>query len=44
MNYRLEVIYNILRLWMVNKTYPPKIEPQNIIKRTEEIKRPYGQK
>jgi hypothetical protein len=44
MNYRLEVVYNILRLWLVNKTYPPIQDKNIIIKRTEEIKRPYGQK
>ena len=45
MNYRIEVVYNILRLWIVNKTYPPKLnQERSVIKRTEEIKRPMGQK
>jgi len=44
MNYRLEVVYNVLRLWLVNKTYPPKLNAERLSKRTEEIKRPMGQK
>lgn len=44
MNYRLEVVYNVLRLWLVNKTYPPKPHPERLSKRTEEINRPMGQK
>jgi len=47
MNYRIEVVYNILRLWIVNKTYPPKLNQERLIIKSEEIKKhpyPYGQK
>ena len=46
MSYRIEVVYNILRLWLVNKTYPPiKKEERFIAKiQSSEIKRPMGQK
>lgn len=49
MSYRIEVVYNILRLWLVNKTYPPIKKEERFIPITPfhkptEIKMPYGQK
>ena len=47
MSYRIEVVYNILRLWLVNKTYPPLIKKEErFIPKIQptEIKRPMGQK
>ena len=47
MSYRIEVVYNILRLWLVNKTYPPLIKKEErfIPKiQSSEIKRPMGMK